>query len=121
MRDYKAEATVARQFEALSMQQAQGGYGIVLHYDPEENAATVLLSRPGSDQPGEIFSSVPCPVTNGVQVVSPEIGRPCWVEFKGNTQTNPMITHFFNHSYHTNDYARQYYADNDTPRFMMEM
>lgn len=60
------------------MQQAQGGYGIVLHYDSTENVATIVLSRPGSDEPGEIFSNVPCPVTNGIQTVAPEIGRACF-------------------------------------------
>jgi len=97
------------------------GYGIVLAYHPEENTVDVLMSQPGSDAPGEMFTGVPCPTTMGLQVAGPEIGRPCWVMFKDGTRSTPMVSHFFNYSFDQFDYRKQYYVYDDLPRFMMEL
>lgn len=104
-----------------NMQGAQPGYGLVMEYNEEDNTATVLLSRPGSDLPGEYFTGVPCPTMLGVQNVAPETGRPCWVVFRDGVQTSPVITHYFNHAYQDMEYDKHYYAVNTTPRFMMDL
>lgn len=100
---------------------AQPGYGVVLKYSVRENTATVLMSQPGSDQIGHIYTNVPCPTTVGLQMAAPEFGRPCWVQFADGTMSNPMITHYFNHNYEDIDHRRHSQAINDTPRFMTEL
>lgn len=107
--------------DRAAMQNSQPGHGIVLTYDKEKNTATVLMSRPGSELPGEIHSGVACPSTVGLQTAAPEPGRPCLVMFKDGTQSYPMITHFFNPKFEEIDYERQYYIKNDIPRFMLEL
>lgn len=103
------------------LQRAEPGYGIIMDYNPTDNVATVLMSHPGSDQPGQFFHSVPCPTNMGVQTVAPEQGRQCWVVFKDGTMSNPMITHFFNHTFRDIDAYKNDRAVNDIPRFMLEL
>lgn len=99
----------------------QPGWGFVTSYDATRNTARVIMSRPGSDQPGEIYNNVPCPVQLGIQGVAPEPGRPCWVVFKGGNFQYPIITHFFNYNYGEHDYGRSTRAGQVLPGFMMEM
>jgi len=121
MKNYKVDKQVQEQIGIAKRKDARPGYGLIMHFNVLDNTATVAMSRPGSDQMGEIFSNVPCPVQLGVQTVAPEVGRPCWLEFKDGTQSNPIVTTYFSHSYDELDYDRQYYIDNDTPRFMTEL
>lgn len=96
-------------------------YGIIMSYDPENNQATIMTARPGSDQMGEVYKQVPCPQNNGVQSVDPEPGRPCVLSFPNGTQNSPIITAFFNPRYQENDYAKQTRARNEIPRFLTEI
>lgn len=105
----------------MQAQQALSGYGIVMSYDTFTNTATVLMAQPGSDQIGQYLTNVPCPSTRGLQQSAPIQGYPCSVTYIDNNVANPMITHFFNHDFIGIDYAKQYEAENDLPRFMMEM
>lgn len=99
----------------------QPGWGMVTHYDAVNNMAHVMMSRPGSDEPGEMYNNVPCPVNLGVQSTAPEPGRMCWVVFKGSNYQHPVITHFFNFNYSQRDYGRNTYAPQVSPGFMLEM
>lgn len=96
-------------------------FGMVAEYDRETNTATVVTARPGSNQMGEIYRNVPCPVTVGVQAVAPELGKPCQLTFPNGTQGAPMISQFFNHDFRKYEYVRHYEAVVDTPRFLMEL
>lgn len=96
-------------------------HGIVLRYNPETNRADIVTAKPGSEQLGEIYKDVPCPQMNGVQSVAPEAGRPVWIGFPSGTQNKPVITSYYNPSYHDNDHAKQYDARSDIPRFMMDL
>lgn len=101
--------------------ESQPGWGFVASYDETKNTADVLMSRPGSDQPGEMYYHVPCPVQIGIQGVAPEVGRACWVVFKGGNFQSPIITHFFNYNYGQRDYGRSTNASQVSPGFMLEM
>lgn len=101
--------------------ECQPGWGMVTHYNATNNTAHVMMSRPGSDEPGEMYNNVPCPVNLGVQGVAPEPGRTCWVVFKSGNFQQPMITHFFNYNYTERDYGRSTYAPQVAPGFMLEM
>lgn len=102
-------------------QAAAPRYGFVLSYNPIDNTASIALTSPGTDDLGEIFNNVPCPTSIGVQTVAPEAGRPCWVQWKDNNEAFPIITHFFNHAYTKIDYSKQTKAENNTPRFFLNM
>lgn len=99
-------------------QTSRPGYGIILSYDKITNTASVLLSVPGSGNPGEQFNDVPCPTTLGLQMQAPYPGRPCWVTFKDGNQAFPVVSHFFNHVFDQTDYLRQYNATNNIPRYL---
>lgn len=115
----KFEQKLADKIVAPTMgQTAHPGYGIILAYDTQNNTAQVLMANQGSEEPGEIFSNVPCPVYVGIQTVAPEKGRPCWITFKDSSYSYPVVTHYFNHAYNSIDYNRQNAAVNTTPRFM---
>lgn len=102
-------------------QTAQAGYGIVYEYDSFNNTATVVMANRGSDDVGDLYRNVPCPVQLGVQNVAPEPGRPCWVAFKDNSPNFPIIVTYFNHVYAEVDYQRQTKAVTTTPRYMFDM
>lgn len=95
--------------------------GIVLKYNREKHEVTIVTARPGSNQLGEMYTRVPCPQTNGVQTVAPQVGRPCWISFPNGEQSSPVVTGFFNPYYRDNDFENESIAINDTPRFMMEL
>ena len=94
------------------------GYGIVLSYDNIRNEASVLMAQNGTDMPGDTHHNVPCPVVVGVQSVSPQMGRQCWVTFKNGDVQFPTITHFYNYYYNEVDYQRQTRAIVSVPRFI---
>lgn len=54
-------------------------------------------------------------IANGIVVHN------CWVDFKGNSDHYPVITHFFNNAYNKIDYAKQTVATNNIPRFQTQM
>lgn len=101
---------------------SKGRYGLIMGYDKTTNTATVLLSAPDSDVIGDLLRQVPCPVQLGVQSVSPEPGRPCWVVFKNDRDNhNAVVSHYFNQHYNEFDYSRQTQAMSGVPNFMLGM
>lgn len=94
---------------------------MVLEYHSQHNSVDIQTARPGTYQPGEIYKNIPCPQSGGVQAVAPSPGTMCRVSFPDGSSINPVITSFFNPFYAENDYQKQYSAQNDTPRFLMEI
>lgn len=114
LRDGVIQQSFDRQLEFSS------GHGIILDYDAKTNTATVLMSKPGTDQVGDVLREVLCPTNIGIQGAAPEAGRPCWVDFKSGRNI-AVITHYFNHLYDKYDYIRQTRAVINTPRFLFTM
>lgn len=104
-----------------SMQASTSGYGIIMDYNSAINTATVMMAAKDSDNLGDTFRDVPCPVLMGVNLTAPEVGRPCWVDFKDNNTNRPFITHYFNFNYDTVDYPANSIAINNTPRYLYQM
>lgn len=117
----KFEKHLQEAIDYSNRQMSKDRYGIVMAYDRSTNTATVLLSSSESDIPGDVITNVPCPVYAGIQLVAPEPGRPCWVTYKGNSESQPFITHYFNHSYQKFDYKRQYQSSSGVPNFVTQM
>jgi len=94
---------------------------MVINYDRMNNTATLIMSSNKTNHPGELLKNVPCPMQPGLQSVAPEVGRLCSVAFKGDTKTNPVITHFFSTDYNKIDRLRHTGSHIDTPRYMLGM
>lgn len=104
------------------MQQAQQPcYALVFDYNSIRNTATILTAQPGSDQPGEIYKEIDCPVTLGVQGVAPRAGMMCLIAFRDGTFTNPYIVNFFNPHFNKFNYTSQYTASSGVPSYMLYM
>ncbi len=95
--------------------------GVITSYNRFKNTATVMISGRDSDSIDEILRNVTCPVYMGIQIASPEPGRMCWVSFKNGSLTQPIITHYFNHSYGNFEFKRQTTARYDLPGYLMGM
>lgn len=118
----KFEARVRERVLNPALQQAQRpGYGVVLSFDKRANTCDIVTAQPGSDQMGEVISSVPAPVQSGVQGASPRPGMLCWIDYRDGGASHPFITHFFNPYFQNNDYNKQYKAVMDTPRYLLNL
>jgi len=112
---------IRKLIDQRELEKPRGRQGVIIDYNIEANTATVLLAASDSDLPTDIIKHVPCPTMLGVQPVAPEPGRLCWVAFRGASEANPVITHFYNHSYAKYDLDRQTNADTGVPRFLFRM
>lgn len=122
MRDQKRhQSMVESAVDSTISQMSLPTYGIVLNYDQVYNTADIIIADQGSDNFGDKYSDVPCPMISGIQTVSPQKGTPCVVIFKDNKGTYPVITNFFNHLYNEFSYNEHYKAVNPLPRFMMDL
>lgn len=119
MTNPKTTQTIKSVINQVGSEQAKARMGVIAKYDKVTNTATVFLTGQDSDEITDIVSNVLCPVTMGVQTVAPEPGRPCWVVFRGGMDAQPMITHYFNHSYRKYDYGRTYSAPSSIPHHIL--
>jgi hypothetical protein len=116
VKQYVDESQFNRQMQRMS-----GRLGVVSQYDPAQNTATVMITKEQTDEIEEIVTNVMCPRTLGVQTVAPSPGIMCWVVFKDNNITQPLITHFFNHRYEQFDYYKQNLTLDRMPNYLMEL
>lgn len=108
--------------DAIQKNQAQfmsGRLGVISSYNEVNNTATVMISGEQTDVVEEILQNVMCPVTLGVQSVAPSPGRQCWVVFKNNNISQPLITHYYNHRYDQYDYSKQTQANIGLPNYLL--
>lgn len=121
MRDNEIAKKIHETISADRAQKPNGVLGVISSYDRYTHTATVIASRPDTDEVEEILQNVPCPVLLGVQAVAPEPGRPCYVVFKGGNRTQALITHYYNHRYDQYDYSRQTKADVAIPSYLLNI
>lgn len=114
MKNEARNAISENKFQAVS-----GRLGVISSYDQINNTATVIISSEQSDMVEDILTNVMCPVTLGVQSVAPGPGRECWVVFKNNNISQPMITHYYNHRYSQYDYPKQTQANIGLPNYLL--
>mgnify|MGYP001566734187 CR=1 FL=1 len=100
-------------------QAVTGRLGVVMSYDKYDNTATVVITREQTDEIDDILRKVMCPVVLGVQTVAPSPGLQCWVVFKDNNISQPLISHFYNHRYSQYDYPKQTPATNTIPSYLL--
>lgn len=121
MKDRELDRQISNQVNSIKNKPKTGSQGVVLQYHSEQNTATVLLSRQNSSLPGEVLNSVPCPYIPGLQYAAPEPGRMCWVDFRGDNNANPVITHFFSTNFRVTDHQAHNRSNTNIPKFLIDM
>lgn len=113
---------IATQQVATNERQTQmsGSIGVIMSYDNMTNTATVAITQNESDEIREILNNVPCPVTMGVQTVSPTPGMLCWLQFRNGNITSPLVVHFYNHRFDQFGYEKQYKTTFTLPMSLMD-
>lgn len=119
MMNKKVQKQIDNSLQVNSYNKRTGSVGTILSYDRYSNSASVLLSKPETDEIEEVLQGVPCPTYIGVQMAAPEPGRLCWIVFKNGNLTQPLITHYYNHRYDMFDYSRQTVSGVNTPSYML--
>ena len=114
MKDQANKIYDERKYQAMS-----GRLGVISSYDEVNNTATVMISGENSDVIEDVLRNVMCPVSLGVQSVTPSPGRECWVVFKNNNISQPLITHYYNHRYSQYDYPKQTQAHIGLPNYLL--
>jgi len=122
IRDVKSEDQIKNLITQEQKKNVVLANGMILAYHSKTNTADIITAKPGSGQMGHLYKDVPCPVVSpGVQTVSPIPGRPCSVTFRDGNEAEPIISHFYNQVYADIDHEKQYYAEDEIPRFMSEL
>ncbi len=119
MMNQKTTQHIKQEIANNNTQIRSGTLGVISSYDDMHNTATVIITKPQSDEVDEILTNVMCPRTLGIQTVAPMPGIQCWVVFKDNNVTQPLITHFFNHRYFQYDYAKQTKTMTSLPSYLI--
>lgn len=96
-----------------------GRLGVVTSYDQFTNTATVGITKQQTNEIEQFITKVMCPRQLGVQAVAPQPGDQCWVAFKDNNITQPLITQFYNHRYDQFDYGKQTKSQNTMPSYLL--
>ncbi len=115
----KIQNQINNTLQSNSYNKRSGSIGTILAYDKYSNTASVLVSKPETDEVEEVLQSVPCPTYIGIQMAAPEPGRLCWIVFKNGNLTQPLITHYYNHRYDTFDYNRQTSTAINAPSYLL--
>lgn len=119
MKDQDLKKCINSSIQGDRAQRPHGVLGVISSYDRYNNTATVIVSRPDTDEVEEILRNVPCPVLLGLQSVAPDPGRPCYVVYKNGNKSQALITHYYNHRYDHFDYSRQTRADIAIPSYLL--
>lgn len=106
-------------FAQQKMQRMSGRLGVVIQYDETTNTATVAISSEQTDEIEEVLTKVMCPTMLGIQTVAPSPGTGCWVVFKDDNITQPLISHYYNHRFEQFDYAKQVRSNNTLPTYLL--
>jgi len=115
----KIEQQIQDAFATGRQQNLAGRLGVIASYNAIDNTATVLISGENTDVIEDILNGVMCPVQLGIQTVAPSPGRECWVVFKNNNISQPLITHYYNHKYSQYDYSKQTQANIGLPNYLL--
>jgi hypothetical protein len=115
----KFDKKIKETIDTAYLQQPRTRPGIVVAFDKNNNTATVVLDDHNSELVGSAIGDVPCPVTKGVQSVSPSIGTRCLVAFRDTNESSPYILNFFEDTKRNMNYAQSYTVDTGVPRFLV--
>lgn len=115
----KFDKKIQEQIDLTNLKSSKTRPGTVMNYDKVTNTATVILDEQFSESIGNILSNVQCPVTRGVQSVSPVMGSRCLVGFRDSNEMNPYIINYFEDYVSKSNYLNNYTVRTGVPRFMV--
>lgn len=121
MMNEKHKAQIQGEIASNRQAQMSGSLGVIIAYNSEMNTATVAMTENDSDEIREILENVPCPISApGVQTVSPEPGKLCWVHFANGSINSPLIVNFYNHRFNQFEHTKQYKTAFGLPMSLMD-
>lgn len=114
----KFENKIQNQIDQSKMRQARGRPGIIMAYDIRTNSASILVDDQMSGQIGNIMHDVPCPVSVGIQMVAPEPGTRCYVQFRDDNEGSAYVAFYFDQHQVSSSYSRNYTVNTGIPKYM---
>lgn len=116
----KFDKKIQDQIDLTNLKASRTRPGTIMNFDKINNRATIVLDEQFSESIGNVINNVPCPVTRGVQSVSPVIGSRCLVGFRDNSETSPYIINFFEDTVSKSSFLNNYTVRTGIPRFMVK-
>lgn len=115
----KFDKKIQDQIDASSLRSAKTRPGTIMGYDSSTNLATIVLDDQNSGAVGNVIHSVPCPISRGIQLVSPTVGTRCLVGFRDNNESNPYVLNFFDDVTTRTNSMHNAILATGVPRFMV--
>jgi len=115
----KINQTIKNTINEHQFQKMVGCLGVISSYDAGSNTATVMITKEQTDEISDVIKNVMCPRIMGIQTVAPTAGLLCWVVFKDNNFTQPLITQYYNHRFNQFDYSKNVKSTNMLPSHLL--
>jgi len=115
----KFDKKIQEQIDLSSMKMAKTRPGMVLSYNKQNNTARILLDEQFSETIGSVIENVPCPVSKGVQSVSPSVGTRCLIGFRDNNQASPYVLNYFEDTRLNPSFMIHYRIDTGIPKYLV--
>jgi len=115
----KFDKKIQDHIDLARMQNARTRPGIIVGYSKQNNTANIILDEQYSDQMGSSLRNVPCPITQGLQTVSPVLGTRCLVGFRDNNESSPYVLNYFEDNNANIYFNMNYGVRTGVPRFMV--
>lgn len=116
----KFDKKIQDQIDLTNLKASRTRPGTIMNFNRTTNTATIVLDEQFSDSTGNVVTNVLCPVTRGIQTVSPVIGSRCLVGFRDNTETTPYIINFFEDTVSKSHFLNNYTVRTGIPRYMVK-
>jgi len=116
----KFDKKIQEQIDNTRLRESRTRPGVIISFNKVTNTATVVVDDQHSGKPGAVLKDVPCPITKGLQTVSPFMGTRCLVGFRNTEETDPYILNFFDDTRASSYYNRSYSVDTGIPKFLID-
>ena len=111
---------IQEQIDVSRLKESRARPGMVISFNSVKSTATIVVDDPHSGKPGQVLNNVPCPVSKGIQTVSPFAGSRCLIGFRDSQETDPYVLNFFDDTSASNYYNRNYSVETGIPRFLVD-
>lgn len=115
----KFDKKIQEQINSTTIQQPRTRPGVIMSFNKMNNTAKIIIEDQNSELSRSILSDVPCPVSKGVQSVSPVVGTRCLVAFRDANEASPYILNYFEDTKLNTSYYINYVVQTGIPKFMV--
>lgn len=116
----KFDKKIQDQINLTNIQQPRTRPGVIMSFNKVTNTAKIMIEDQNSELTRSVIHNVPCPVTKGVQSVSPVIGTRCLVGFRDSNEASPYVLNYFEDTKVHSNYYISYIARTGIPKFMVD-